>query len=125
MSYKKESAARLGQEGERRVAEYLRSKGYIIIKRNFRDRYGEIDIIAEKGNEMVFVEVKTRTENALVSGMEAITYQKQIRLYKTAAIFLQRINGDYISRFDAAEVTVSSKPDGELIWKLRYIENAF
>lgn len=115
----------MGREGERRVAEYLRSKGYIIIKRNFRDRYGEIDIIAEKGNEVAFVEVKTRTENALVSGFESITYQKQMRLYKTAALFLQRKNGEYTSRFDAAEVTVFTKPCGELVWKLRYIENAF
>ena len=125
MSYNKEIAAELGREGERRVAEYLRQKGYIILKRNFRDRYGEIDIIAESDTELVFVEVKTRRENAMVSGFDSITPQKQIRLYKTAGMFLQRINGDYITRFDAAEVTVYRKADGSNGWKLRYIENAF
>lgn len=125
MSYNKELAAELGREGERRVAEYLRKRGYIIVKRNYRDRYGEIDIIAESDTELVFVEVKTRTENSMVSGFEAITPQKQQRIYKTAGMFLQRINGDFIARFDAAEVTVYRKPDGSHGWKLRYIKNAF
>lgn len=125
MSYKKECAAELGREGERRVAEYLRKNGYIIIKRNYRDRYGEIDIIAEKDNELIFVEVKTRTENARVSGFEAINPQKQMRLYKTAGLFIQRINADYVTRFDAAEVTVCRDDKGGNIWKLKYIKNAF
>ena len=126
MSYnKKEQAAALGREGERKVAEYLRQKGYIIVKTNFRDRFGEIDIIAENNNELVFVEVKTRTENSLVSGLEAVDTHKQQRLYKTAMSFLQRINGEYEPRFDVAEVTVVHKEDGKLSWRLKYIKNAF
>ena len=60
----REEAARLGREGERRVAEYLRSKGYIILRRNWRDsRFGEIDIIAELNEDLIFVEIKTRRNN--------------------------------------------------------------
>ena len=127
MSYnaKKERDALVGREGERKVAEYLRKQGYIIVKRNYRERFGEIDIIAEKDNVLAFVEVKTRSENAIFSGLEAITPAKQVRLYKTAALFLQRINGDYEVRFDAAEVNMYYKADGTIGWRLNYIENAF
>ncbi len=121
----KEKAAALGREGERRVASYLRKKGYIIVKTNYRDRFGEVDIIAENDKELVFVEVKTRTENALVSGLEAVNYSKQQRIYKTAMSFLQRINGEYEPRFDVAEVTVFRKEDGKDGWRLKYIKNAF
>lgn len=126
MSYNdKEKAASLGREGEKRVAEYLKKKGYIIVKRNYRDRFGEIDIVAERDNTLAFVEVKTREKGALVSGLEAVNAAKQQRLYKTAMLFLQRINGEYEPRFDVAEVTVETIKEKGQIWSLKYIENAF
>lgn len=127
MSYNvnKERDSLLGKEGERRVAAYLRQKGYIIVKQNYRERYGEIDIIAEKNDLLVFVEVKTRSENALIRGFDAIDRYKQQRIQKTAALFLQRFDGDYNVRFDAAEVVVYHKDDGNLGWRLEYMENAF
>ncbi len=123
-SEQREKAKRLGAEGERRVAEYLRGLGYIIVKRNYRDRFGEIDIIAESETEIVFVEVKTRRYGAWFSGIEAVDAAKQDRIYKTGMIFLNRLHIDLEPRFDIAEVNVSGK-EGNEKWELKYIKNAF
>ncbi len=121
---KYEKKISLGREGEDRVARYLKQNGYIIVKRNYRERFGEIDIIAENNTYLVFVEVKTRSEGAIVSGVEAVDRNKQFRVYKTGMSFLKRLHIDLIPRFDVAEVTVTKSEDGEK-WSLNYIENAF
>ncbi len=119
-------AAELGREGEQRVAEYLRRQGYVIIKRNWRDnRYGEIDIIAESKENIVFVEVKTRDSGSLYSGAEAIDEGKINRTRNAAAMFMKRLNTELQPRFDVAEVTVYKKQEGKDIWKLKYIKSAF
>ena len=68
----REKAKELGRLGEEYVAQYLRKNGCIVIKMNWRDRYGEVDIIAEDKENIIFVEVKTRTQGAMVSGIEAV-----------------------------------------------------
>lgn len=121
----KEEAARLGREGERRVAEYLRKHGYIIVKRNWRDsRFGEIDIIAENRENIVFVEVKTRSGNALVSGVEAIDANKARRIKNAALFFMRKLNTTLSPRIDVAQVTVDTDKDGKSTWKLKYIKSA-
>lgn len=121
----KEKAAHLGREGERRVAEYLRSKGYIILRRNWRDsRFGEIDIIAESRENIVFVEVKTRSANAIVSGVEAVDARKAYRTKNAATVFMRKLNTVLPPRIDVAEVTVDKGADGKYIWKLNYIKSA-
>ncbi len=122
MSYQKE----IGRIGEQLVADWLKSKGYIIVRQNFTTGYGEIDIIAEKPKTVVFVEVKTRKENSLVAPKDAVSISKQLKLAKTAKIFLQRAymkNFQY--RFDVAEVTYKFGADGQLKYSLNYIKNAF
>ena len=119
----KQQAALLGREGERRVAEYLRENGYIIVKRNWRcDRYGEIDIIAEKGNVMAFVEVKTRQKGSLISGIEAVDQHKLNRTVNAADIFMKRLDSPLDMRVDVAEVTVSLEDDG-FEWQISYTKN--
>jgi putative endonuclease len=71
---------KIGKSGEDRVAAFLRSKGYKIVKRNYQCRVGEIDIIAERREYIVFVEVKTRKAGSLVSGEEAVNFKKQERI---------------------------------------------
>ncbi|MDD6478199.1 MAG: YraN family protein [Oscillospiraceae bacterium] len=121
----KRDAQKLGALGEEMVAEYLRKNGYIVIKRNFKSRFGEIDIIAETKTEIIFVEVKTRTENSLVSGVEAVDFYKAERIRKTALGFLSRIKVDLAPRFDVAEVTVYNRPDNSVGYKLKYVKSAF
>lgn len=73
----------LGYRGEQIASEYLASKGYQIIQRNFRAKqYGEIDIIAQKGDLLIFVEVKTRVGDKFGTPEEAITSRKLHELKK-------------------------------------------
>ena len=70
----------IGNFGETVVCNYLTQQGYDIVKRNYCIRGGEIDIIAIKSDFICFVEVKTRKENSMVSGLEAVTRKKQLRI---------------------------------------------
>ena len=122
----REEAARIGREGEEKVAEYLRRHGYIILRRNWRNsRYGEIDIIAENRENIVFVEVKTRTNNSVVSGLEAVDAKKMHRIKSAAEVFMRKLNTDLPPRIDVAEVLVLTDKSGKKIWKLKYIKSVF
>ena len=114
-----------GSEGEKRVAEFLRRRGFSIIKRNYLCRYGEIDIIAENEEFLLFVEVKTRKANSMVSGAQAVDAFKQRRILLTATDYIAKTETETPARFDIAEVTVYNKEDGNLGYRLNYIENAF
>lgn len=76
-----------GKKGEEIAASFLKSKGYRVIDRNFKSRYGEIDIIALEGDFLVFIEVKTRDELFDEKPEEAMTPWKIGRLIKTAEYF--------------------------------------
>ncbi len=116
----------VGKAGEDFVVQYLKSNGYIIIKRNWRDsRYGELDIVAENRECIVFVEVKTRQINSLVSGVEAVDFAKQQRTKNAAQTFMRRLRTSLPPRIDVADVTVVSEKDDKFTFELNYIENAF
>lgn len=114
-----------GKNGEEMVADYLRKNGWTVIKQNYRSRFGEIDIIAENDEYIIFTEVKTRKKNSLVSGAEAVNSHKQQRIVLTAQDFLSKIASDLQPRFDVAVVTMHSRKDGSFGFELNYIENAF
>ncbi len=114
-----------GQEGEKRVANFLRQNGFVIVKRNYQCRYGEIDIIAESDEYILFVEVKTRKQNALISGVEAVDSHKQSRLTLSAQDYISKTLCEKQPRFDVAEVIVNEKSDGSLGYSLNYFKNAF
>lgn len=121
-----ERSATVGKAGENFVAQYLKSRGYIIIKRNWRDsRFGEIDIVAENRECVAFVEVKTRAKNALVSGLEAVDFGKQQRIRNASQTFMRRLRTNLPPRLDVAEVTVICENDGVFQFEINYIENAF
>lgn len=111
----------IGNAGEAFVAEFLKKKGYIISARNFRTRYGEIDIIAENNSEILFVEVKTRSDNSYVRPYEYVDKRKRRKILVTASIYMQRNGYGLQPRFDVAEVFVHD--DGQM--SLNYFENAF
>ena len=120
----KKKPSEIGKKGENLVAEYLKSKGFTVIKRNYKDRYGEVDIIAEDGENLVFIEVKTRSENAIVSGLDAIDEKKKRLVKNEAVMFTKRLKTDLEPRVDVAEVTLSVV-DGKEVRKLKYIKNAY
>lgn len=114
-----------GAEGEKRVANFLRRQGFQILKRNFQCKYGEIDIIAENEEYILFVEVKTRKENSLVSGVEAVDAYKQRRITLTANDYITKTECEKQPRFDIAEVTVFEKENGDLGYRLNYVKSAW
>lgn len=79
----------LGKAGEVIAGKYLQEKGYQIIARNFRIRYGELDIIATCGDSLVFIEVKTRINTQFGLPEEAVTPRKLREIIKTAECFRQ------------------------------------
>lgn len=110
-----------GAEGEQRASDYLEKKGYHIIARNWRTRRGEIDIIAETGETVVFAEVKTLPSGNIQTLEKELGLLKQKRIVETAKCFLvkyRQYNCKYI-RFD---VLVVDMPDFEPVY---HIENAF
>jgi putative endonuclease len=87
----KRTRKELGQQGESLAASYLAEQGYEILERNWRCARGEIDIIAAKGEWLVFVEVRTRTGHAYGPPEESITPAKQARLLELAQTYLQQV----------------------------------
>jgi len=100
----------IGQIGENAAADVLRAKGYTILKRNFRCKYGEIDIIAEKYGAMSFVEVKTRQNQKFGRPCESINEEKKEHIRKTARYYLDEMRAKgYVPRkydFQVVEVTI-------------------
>jgi putative endonuclease len=80
----------LGQWGENLAADYLTQQGYSVIEQNYRTPYGEIDLIVQKANFLVFVEVKTRASKAYGLPEEAITPKKREHLISAAQAYLQK-----------------------------------
>lgn len=113
-----------GAAGEVLAARYLRDHGYTILCANYRSRFGEIDIIAETDTYIVFVEVKSRAQDALYTPREAVTAEKQRRIIKTALLFLSQHPTAKQPRFDVIEVTTAvGKPMTSL--SIQHLENAY
>lgn len=111
----------IGRLGEDAVCRILEKKGYSIIRRNYRIKGGEIDVIALCGSYIAFVEVKTRSVNAISSGFDAVDDRKKNLIIKTAADFMIKNPCELQPRFDVAEVSACC---GRII-KVNYICNAF
>jgi len=107
----------LGRKGENLVAAYLKKQGCKILQRNYRTPFGEADIIAEDGEEIAFVEVKTRTLDSFGQPSEAVGADKQRRYRRIAECYWLQTGKEPNARFDVAEVWA----DG----KIEYIKNAF
>ena len=112
-----------GAAGEVLAARFLRDKGWNILVANYRTRFGEIDIIADDGQYIVFVEVKTRGEHAWFTPAEAVTADKQRKLIRTAGQFLQKYPSDLQPRFDVIEVYLNKNTNKVI--KINHIINAF
>ncbi|MBR1929146.1 MAG: YraN family protein [Paludibacteraceae bacterium] len=110
----------LGKIGEQKAAEYLKKKGYKILERNYKYKNLEIDIIAQRKTDLVFVEVKTRSDNTLFEPEDAVNYQKQRNITIAASYYYQHTDGSLYPRFDVVAVLLT---DGE--YHINHIENAF
>jgi putative endonuclease len=102
----------LGKTGEELAVRELERRGYAIIARRYRTQYGEIDIVAEDQETIVFVEVKARATAEFGTAAEAVTPSKQRRLAAMAVDYLarQRIAGRPC-RFDVVAIDAALSPD--------------
>lgn len=111
-----------GESGEKIAAAYLAKKGYRILATNYTCRLGEIDIVATAGNEIVFVEVRTKTGPGFGRPEESVTRTKQRKLVTMAQYYRKANPGgpeDY--RIDVIAVTIGSSPKDTSI---KHIPNA-
>lgn len=113
-----------GRRGEECAAAFLEKRGYRIAARNYRTRYGEIDLIAEKGEILAFVEVKTRAADSWFSPAEAVSAAKQRRILLAAQEYLQLAPCDLQPRFDVIEI-VAAGGEGFVPRQIRHLEDAF
>lgn len=108
----------LGLKGEVTATNYLISKGYKIIEKNYRTKFSEVDLIALYGDFLVFIEVKTRTSKQFGMPREAVGYEKQRKYVMTAEFYLQK-HSEYDNknvRFDVIDIIGDD---------ITHIENAF
>ena len=114
-----------GAWGEAQAAAYLRKKRYKILGANYRCRFGEIDLIAQKDDYLIFVEVKLRKSNAFAEAMEFVHQKKQSRIRSTAQLYIAQHDLEELQpRFDVIEVyapqgTKTTNP------RIHHLEDAF
>ncbi len=99
-----------GKLGEDAVCRLLEQRGHEILARNYHRRCGEVDIISRCGGFVVFTEVKARKRGSLVSGLEAVNRSKQVRIIRTADLWLSDNDVRLQPRYDIAEVTLAGEP---------------
>lgn len=110
---------RVGAEYESLAVEYLKSKGYRILEQNYRNRYGEIDIIAEVDDTLVFCEIKYRSTQGYGDPLEAVDYNKQ-RHISRVALYYYTFHG-YEDSKDCRFDVIAIHGDNTIV----HVENAF
>ncbi|MBQ8538097.1 MAG: YraN family protein [Ruminococcus sp.] len=98
------SKKEVGNLGEITAAKFLKKNKYKILHKNYKTKFGEIDIICENSEYIVFVEVKTRKQGAVIPGYTAVNYKKQQHIIRTAGVYLQENKSEKQPRFDIIEV---------------------
>lgn len=114
------SATGKGQEEELRACRYLQAQGLRLRERNYRCRHGEIDLVMEDGDSVVFVEVRYRGNRAYASGAESVDRRKQAKLAAAGAHYLQQ-HRDAARRPARFDVIALSADEQDYNW----IKNAF
>ena len=113
----------IGSFGEALARDYLISKGYKILNMNFRNKFGEIDIICKKNNLLIFCEIKSRYSNSFGSPIESITCYKQKQIIKLSELYL--ISKKYYNfnvRYDIIEVIFNTITSSHII---KHVQDAF
>ncbi len=125
MTFKRASTKEKGTQGEKLAARFLKKGGFKILTRNYRTRFGEIDIVAEDKGRLVFVEVRTLSAAARHSPEETITLKKQQKISRIALAYIQEKGlEDRLARFDVIAIkdsrpqpTIRHLPDAFDIWE--------
>lgn len=112
-----------GDLGEMLATKYLLQSNYRILYRNFRNRFGEIDIICKYNDMIIFVEVKSRYNNSYGTPSESVTYLKQQQIIKTSRSYIYKYNAhNFNFRYDVIELYLDHKTNK---YRLNHIKDAF
>ncbi len=110
----------IGAKGEDIAVNYLKNEGYNILHRNYKTPYGEADIIAKDGDSVVFIEVKTRTNNLFGQPFESVGFRKQERLKRIALFYLKNTKSQIKLRFDVVSIVTEAGS-----YRINHIREAF
>ena len=114
----------VGKLGEEKARKYLIQNGYKILESNYFCRFGEIDIIAMDKNCLVFIEVKTRTNDKYGKPENAVNYWKKKHMELTARNYIDHKRmGNFIARFDVVEVFMKNADNNFIVEKFNLIKN--
>lgn len=105
--------------GENAAVKYLKKQKYKILERNFRTKFGEVDIIAEDGEIIVFAEVKQRKDERFARAAEAVNAEKQFRIKRMALYYAAKYRITRNMRYDVIEVIGERQPE------IRHMKDAF
>ncbi|MEM9594758.1 MAG: YraN family protein [Acidobacteriota bacterium] len=109
-----------GRLGEDEAVRWLLDRGYRVIERNAANRVGEIDVVAEQGGDLCFVEIKARANRTFGSALEAVPPAKQRKLARAASLYLVHHPTDLPCRFDVLAMDLAD--DG---WRFTLVRDAF
>lgn len=113
----------IGKYGESIARDFLINNGYKILDMNYRNRYGEIDIISIKNDIIIFCEVKSRYTNSFGNPIEAVTYYKQKQIIKLSEMYLlYKKYNNYNVRYDVIEVNFNKLNNN---FKVNHIKDSF
>ena len=107
---------KLGKEGENIAVKYLKSNGYKILERGYKNPFGEVDIIASKEEVIAFIEVKTRLNENYGAPSEAVDRKRREKYLRAAEYYFYGKQIDVTVRFDIIEI---------LRGEINHMENAF
>ena len=114
-----------GKCGEDCAAQYLKKQGYKILEQNYKNKIGEIDIIAKHNKTLVFIEVKTRKNSEFGTPAEAVTYYKKQKIVNTARYYLAKNPTDMDISFDVIEVFGSFDGTQFELYNINHLQYVF
>jgi len=107
--------------GEQAAVDFLQSKGYEILERNYRASHAEVDIIARHQNLLIFIEVKTRSHDYYGQPEEFVTRKKQEYMAFVASMYMQKHQYEGELRFDIIAIIMPR----ESVQQIKHMEDAF
>jgi putative endonuclease len=102
---------KLGKEGERLAANFIIQKGFEVVRRNYRHRRAEIDLIVKREDWLIFIEVKTRSSSSYGEPEEAVTAKKIRMIFDAAEEYIYSIDWHGHIRFDIISVKLGNPPE--------------
>ncbi|MGD2053454.1 MAG: YraN family protein [Gammaproteobacteria bacterium] len=114
-----------GQHAELACCKYLQQQGLKLLDKNYHGRRGELDLVMQDSNTVVFIEVRYRKDNAFGGALESITPGKQEKLRLTAEQYLQQETHLTQGRFDVVAMTGMIQNNGSCNYSFEWIKNAF